>query len=132
MNCKYGVACTSQPQEDEVAATKNKVVKKKGEVTQPAAIVLAGENWRKQDQERMAHMQCIARLRIETKTGMRHSSGSTIELAKRLFPKVVTNRTKAGALRQLEDHYETLYGRKYGESSTLATVAKGKVFQRSE
>lgn len=115
-----------------MAATKKKVIKKKSEVNQPQAVVLAGENWQKKDHERMAHMQCIARLRIETKTGMKHSGGSTLELAKGLFPKVVTNRTKAGALRQLEDHYETLYGRRYGEKSDSTTVAKGKVFQRSE
>ena len=103
--------------------------KKAPKKDQNLATVLAGSNWEKKDKERFAHMQMIACLRIEVNTGMRHSKGSVLQKAHALFPKEVTNKTKKGALRQLEDLYEKKYGRKYGDTPTIKTIEKAEVFQ---
>lgn len=58
-------------------------------------------------------MQCIGALRIETRTGMRHSRGSVLTVAQQVYG--VTKRTKKGALAELEDLYERLTGHRYGE-----------------
>lgn len=57
-------------------------------------------------------MQCISALRIETKTGMKHSRGSVLKHSQAVYG--VTARTKKGALAQLEELYEETTGRKYG------------------
>lgn len=54
----------------------------------------------------------IARLRIETKTGM-SSRMSTLGSAQRLYG--VTSRTKKGALKELEQLYKEATGKEYGE-----------------
>lgn len=72
-------------------------------------IVIEGED----AMRHLFHCQMIARLRIEIKTGMVHSGGSTIKLAARVLP--ITARTKNGALAQLEDLYLQTYGKEYGK-----------------
>lgn len=63
----------------------------------------------------------IARMRIETRTNMVHSGGSTIAKAKAHYNvpgerPVIWGRTKAAVLVHLETMYEERYGRKYGAS----------------
>jgi hypothetical protein len=56
--------------------------------------------------------QCIAALRIETITGMRHSKGSVLRLVQSVYG--VQSTTKAGALTELEKLYEQEMGHPYG------------------
>jgi len=58
--------------------------------------------------------QHIAALRIETRTGMRHSGGSMMNSARNTFGCV--KRTKAGVLVELEALYVKTYGREYGSN----------------
>jgi hypothetical protein len=58
--------------------------------------------------------QCIAGLRIEVSTGMRHSRGSILAMVQRLYG--VKSRTKKGALKELEQLYYQRTGRRYGQS----------------
>lgn len=58
--------------------------------------------------------QCIARLRIETKTGLKFRQ-STLKAVKSYYG--CPYQTKAKALAWLEDLYERTYGWKYGESN---------------
>lgn len=63
----------------------------------------------------------IARMRIETRTNMVHSGGSTIAKAKAYYntdpaKPVIWGRTKQAVLVHLETMYEERYGRKYGAS----------------
>lgn len=62
-------------------------------------------------------MQCIGALRIETRTGMRHSRGSVLAHCQRTFG--VTSRTKKGALAELEDLYLETTGRAYGSEKSF-------------
>jgi hypothetical protein len=65
--------------------------------------------------EGLAHFrlcQVIAALRIETKTGLKHSQGSILKLAQQRYG--ATARTKRGALAQLETLYFETYGTHYG------------------
>jgi hypothetical protein len=57
-------------------------------------------------------MQCIGALRIEVRTGMRHSRGSVLKTAQNVYG--VRSRTKAGALAELLALYEEVTGREYG------------------
>jgi hypothetical protein len=57
-------------------------------------------------------MQCIGALRIETRTGMRHSRGSVLAVAQQVYG--VRSRTKKGALAELEALYTRLTGKEYG------------------
>lgn len=59
--------------------------------------------------------QVIACLRIEVKTGMRHSQGSVVKVLKSMFPTSQVPSRKQAALHWAEDTYEELYGRRYGE-----------------
>lgn len=55
----------------------------------------------------------IARLRIETRTGMIMSRGaSSLQIAQRCYG--VTKKTKKGGLIQLEALYKEKYGKEYG------------------
>lgn len=56
--------------------------------------------------------QAIARLRIETKTGLQFRA-STLVYVQKVYG--VKSRTKKGALAELEALYESTYGRRYGE-----------------
>ncbi len=56
--------------------------------------------------------QAIAMLRIEVNTGMRHSRGSVMKLAKKKFG--VEGHTKKSVLSNLEDLYAREVGRRYG------------------
>lgn len=58
--------------------------------------------------------QCIARLRIETKTGLKFRQ-PTLKAVKSYYG--CPYQTKAKALTWLEDLYERTYGWKYGESN---------------
>lgn len=59
------------------------------------------------------HMaQCIGALRIEINTGMRHSRGSILKLVQRTYQ--VKSKTKTGALKEMEDLYEEMWGVRYG------------------
>jgi len=65
--------------------------------------------------EGMAHFQmaqAIARLRLETRTGMKSSRGSTLQMVRQHYGVVAG--TKAKALAIMEAKYEATYGRKYG------------------
>ncbi len=65
--------------------------------------------------EGIAHFQmanAIARLRFETKTGMKSSRGSTLQFVRQQYGIVAG--TKAKALRLMEEKYEATYGMKYG------------------
>ena len=62
--------------------------------------------------EHFRFCQVIASLSIEVSTGMSHSRGSILKLAQTRYG--VTARTKAKALAQLKDMYETKYGFPYG------------------
>lgn len=56
--------------------------------------------------------QVIAALRIEVATGLSHSRGSVLKLAKDQYG--IHKQTKKGMLTELEKLFETTYGRKYG------------------
>lgn len=59
------------------------------------------------------HMaQCIGALRIEVKTGMKHSKGSVLKVVQQVYG--VRSRTKTGALREMENLYKERTGRDYG------------------
>lgn len=58
--------------------------------------------------------QVIACLRIEVRTGMRHSQGSVVKVLKGMYPKGKVPDKKQAALHWAEDKYEELYGRRYG------------------
>jgi len=62
-------------------------------------------------------MQCIAGLRIEVNTGMRHSRGSILKHSQVTFG--VTSRTKKGALAELEGLYLETTGRTFGRERSL-------------
>jgi len=59
--------------------------------------------------DHFALLQVIGALSIETATGMRHSGGSVLNLARHRYG--VQSRTKRGALRELRDLYRATYGR---------------------
>ena len=66
--------------------------------------------------EGIAHFQmanAIARLRLETKTGMSASRGSTLQFVKVKYG--IQAGTKAKALRLMEALYLETYGREYGK-----------------
>ena len=66
--------------------------------------------------EGIAHFQmanAIARLRLETKTGMSASRGSTLQFVRHHYG--IEARTKAKALRLMEALYLKTYGREYGK-----------------
>jgi hypothetical protein len=65
--------------------------------------------------------QIIARLRIETSTGLA-SRVSTLAAARKVYG--VAARTKAGALREMEALYERTYGWRYGERLEHGTVGR--------
>lgn len=68
--------------------------------------------------EGIAHFQmanAIARLRLETKTGMKASRGSTLQFVQAHYG--IEARTKAKALRLMEALYLETYGREYGAKS---------------
>ena len=68
--------------------------------------------------EGMAHFQmanAIARLRLETKTGMSASRGSTLQFVKVKYG--IQAGTKKKALRLMEALYLETYGREYGAKS---------------
>lgn len=71
-----------------------------------SAVVI--DKWDRWQHFHMA--QCIARLRLETK-GMT-SRVSTLTVVRKIYG--VTARTKAGALREMEDLYLRTYGWAYG------------------
>lgn len=56
--------------------------------------------------------QCIGSLRIEVRTGMRHSQGSVLRLVQDRFG--IKARTKKGALEEMLVLYEQTTGREYG------------------
>lgn len=56
-------------------------------------------------------LQVLYALRIEVRTGMRHSQGSVLKLAQQRYG--VTARTKAGALRQMAAMFEEATGRPF-------------------
>ena len=62
-------------------------------------------------------MQCIASLRIEVSTGMRHSRGSILKHSQVTFG--VTSNTKKGALAELEGLYLETTGRTFGSERSL-------------
>lgn len=62
---------------------------------------------------RMAN--AIARLRLETRTGMSASRGSTLQFVRQHYG--IEARTKAKALRLMEALYLETYGREYGAKS---------------
>jgi len=55
--------------------------------------------------------QCIARLRLETSTGLKFKT-STLRAVQTYYG--VTARTKKGALAELETLYKEVYGKPYG------------------
>lgn len=68
-----------------------------------------------QDQGAREHFQLcqvIGALRIETRTGLSHSRGSVMNLARERYG--IQKRTKQGVLTELEKLFEQTYGRKYG------------------
>lgn len=67
------------------------------------------------DRQRLAMAACIARLRIETRTGL-GSRINTLQAAKHNWPEVCTGRTRKQVLAQLEAHYEKVVGKKYGST----------------
>lgn len=62
--------------------------------------------------------QCIAALRIEVNTGLKHSRGSILQMVRIAYG--VTARTKAGALEQLEALYLEETGFEFGSRSAVA------------
>jgi hypothetical protein len=66
--------------------------------------------------EGIAHFQmanAIARLRLETRTGMSASRGSTLQFVKQRYG--IQAGTKKKALRLMEALYLETYGREYGK-----------------
>ena len=62
--------------------------------------------------EHFQFARCIAMLRIEVSTGLKHSQGSVLKHVQKTY--VIRSRTKKGALREMEVLYKTNYGREYG------------------
>ena len=62
--------------------------------------------------EIMQLAQVISCLRIETRTGMKHSRGSVLKLAQRRYH--IKSKTKAGALEECLALYKEVTGRDYG------------------
>lgn len=56
--------------------------------------------------------QCISMLRIEVRTGMKHSRGSVLALVRERYG--IKSRTKAGALAEMLSIYEEVTGHPYG------------------
>lgn len=59
--------------------------------------------------------QAIARLRLETKTGMSSSRGSTLQFVRREYGVIAGTKKKALAI--MEAKYEAKYGFAYGSKS---------------
>lgn len=67
------------------------------------------------DADRIAMATCIARLRIEVRTGL-GSRINTLQAAKHNWPEECTGRTRREVLEQLEARYEKVVGKKYGNA----------------
>lgn len=68
------------------------------------------------DRDRLAMAACIARLRIEVRTGL-GSRINTLQAAKHNWPEECTGRTRREVLAQLEARYEKVVGKKYGHTN---------------
>tara|TARA_R110000803_G_scaffold56935_2_gene114548 strand:- start:17459 stop:17680 length:222 start_codon:yes stop_codon:yes gene_type:complete len=62
--------------------------------------------------EHFQFARCIAALRIEVSTGLKHSRGSMLKHVQNTYG--VRSRTKKIALLELEMKYEEIYGMEYG------------------
>tara|TARA_R110000744_G_scaffold185504_2_gene304909 strand:+ start:1677 stop:1898 length:222 start_codon:yes stop_codon:yes gene_type:complete len=62
--------------------------------------------------EHFQFARCIAALRIEVSTGLKHSRGSMLKHVQNTYG--IQSRTKKGALLDLEMKYKKIYGRRYG------------------
>jgi len=62
--------------------------------------------------EHFQFARCIAALRIEVSTGLKHSQGSMLKHVQNTYG--IQSRTKKGALLDLEMKYKKIYGRRYG------------------
>lgn len=60
--------------------------------------------------------QVIGALSIEVKTGLSHSRGSVLNLARERYG--VKSRTKKGALAELHVQYKEKYGWEYGKAAS--------------
>lgn len=72
-------------------------------------IVISGEA----AMEHFRMCQVIAALRIETTTGMSHSRGSVLQVARDRYG--IKARTKKEGLAKMKELYEQTYGHRYGE-----------------